>query len=82
MALELAEDQRRHDSRQTLIDQTQAATDDFQCLVDAEQAALDEAILAATEAQDAYRRGRRQRASVGRRRSRARNEWGLADECI
>lgn len=82
MALDLAEDQRCHDSRQALIDQTQAATDAFQCLIDASQAALDATILAATEAQEAYRRGTRQRASVGRRRSRARNIRGLADECI
>jgi hypothetical protein len=82
IALELAEDQRRHDSRQALIDQTQAATDAFQCLVDAHQAALDETILAATEAREAYRREERQRASVGPRRSRARDAWGLADDCV
>jgi hypothetical protein len=82
MALDLAEDQRCHDSRQALIDQTQAATDAFQCLIDASQAALDATILAAQPKHAVASHVGRPPVLRWRRRSRARNIRGLADECI
>ncbi len=81
MVRELAEDQRRHDARQELIDQTQAANDSFQRLIDAQQTELDETAQARSDARVAQR-AKRARASVGRRRARARNAGTLADECM
>jgi len=81
IVLELVEDQRRHDVRQALLDRTQSAADTVQHVIDAQQTKLDDLTLTAAQAHAVHRRGTRQRASVGRRRSRARNAGVLANEC-
>jgi hypothetical protein len=83
LTLDLVEDQRRHDLHQALIDQKQAAADAIQRVIDMLQAEFDDLTLAAAQAHAVlHGRGTRQRASVGRRRSRARNAGILASECI